>query len=54
MDDTLHFALCNPLREPPRKALSGADFSLRSSQFCHPPDACIKGVLKIKNIHLCG
>ena len=35
VDDSLHFALCTPLREPPRKALSEADLSLRSSQFCH-------------------
>ena len=25
VDDSLHFALCTPLREPPRKALSEAD-----------------------------
>lgn len=36
VEGSLHIALCTPLREHPRKALSEADDSLRSSQFCHP------------------
>ena len=47
VDDSHHFALCIPLREQPRKALSEADFSLRSSQSCHPDSVCVICELRI-------